>query len=83
MLPFALNKQNYVRYRSLYVHYLEKLGATHPGCRELIKEKGLSVQCQDRYLAGIPIDQRREQTINRDAKTAGGVKFFLRMKVQF
>ena len=78
LLPFCfvLNKQNYARYRSFYVHSLENLDNTHPGCGELIQEKGLSVQAQDRYPARTPIDQRGEQIINRDAKTAGGVKFF-------
>ena len=42
LLPFcfALNKQNYARYGSFYVHSLENLDSTHPGCRELIQEKG-------------------------------------------
>ena len=78
LLPFcfALNKQNYARYGSFYVHSLENLNNTHLGCRELIKKKGLSVQAQDRYPARTPMDQRGEQTINRDAKTAGDIKFF-------
>ena len=38
--------------------------------------KRASVQAQDRYPARTSIDQRGEQTINRDAKTAGGIKFF-------
>ena len=51
LLPFcfALNKQNYARYGSFYIHSLENLDNAHPGCRELIQEKGLSVQAQDRY----------------------------------
>ena len=48
---FALNKQNYSRYVSLGVHYLENLDATHPGCWELIQEKVLSVQGQDRSIS--------------------------------
>ena len=52
------------------------LDATQPGCREPIQEKGLSVQGQDRYPARSPTDQSEEQTINRDASTAGGIKFF-------
>ena len=78
MLPymFVLDKQNYARYGSLYVNTLENLDITHPGCRELIQFKGLSVQGQDRYPGRVAIDQRGEQTINRDAKVAGGIKFF-------
>ena len=40
-------------------------------------ERGfLYIQAQDRYPARTPVDQRGEQTINRDAKTAGGIKVF-------
>ncbi len=73
---FALDKQNYARYGSLYVNTLENLEETHPGCKEVIELKGLSVQAQDRYPCRIAIDQRGEQTINRDAKVSGGIKFF-------
>ena len=72
MLPymFVLNKQNYARYGSVYVNKLENLDITHPGCRELIQFKGYSVQGQDRYPGRVAIDQRGEQTNNRDAKVA-------------
>ena len=73
---FALNKQNYARYGSLYVNSLENLEETHPGCPELIKHKGISVQGQSKYPCRTAIDQRGEQTINRDAKVAGGIKYF-------
>ena len=55
---------------------LENLERTHPGCKELLSEKGLSVQGQDRYKCRIAIDQRGEQTINKDAKVSGGIKYF-------
>ena len=75
-LMFSLNKQNYSRYGSCYVNTIENLNDTHPGCRELIQDKGLSVQGQEKYLCRTAIDQRGEQTINRDAKTSGGIKYF-------
>ena len=34
----------------------------------------LSVQSQDRYNVRTAVDQRGEQTLNRDAKTTGGIK---------
>ena len=34
-------------------------------------DNGLSVQAQDKYPLATASDQRGEQTINRDAKTAG------------
>ena len=73
---FSLNKENYSRYGSCYVNTIKNLDDTHSGCRELIQEKGLSVQGQEQYLCRIAIDQRGEQTINRDAKTSGGIKYF-------
>ena len=37
---------------------------------ELVKN-GLSIQAQEKYPLTTACDQRGEQTINRDAKTAG------------
>ena len=55
---------------------MENLDITHPGCREFLEEKGLSVQAQERCPCHTAIDQRGEQTINRDAKTSGSIKYF-------
>ena len=71
---FALNKMNYARYGSYYVRVLGNLNMLYPGAEELLINKGISVQAQDRYPVRTPIDQRGEQTINRDAKTAGGIR---------
>ena len=42
--------------------------------KPLLETIDLSVQGQDRYAIRTSIDQRREQTINRDAKTSAGIK---------
>ena len=42
----------------------------------MLKNAVLSAQEQDKYPLRISIDQRGEQTINRDAKTSGGIKAF-------
>ena len=34
------------------------------------------MQAQDRYILCAAIDQRGQQSINRDAKTTGGIKSF-------
>ena len=52
------------------------MDSTHPGCSEIIAVKGLSVQGQDKYPCRTAVDQRGEQTINQDAKTSGGMKYF-------
>ena len=55
-----------------YIH-IEKV---YPGLKELLCYKGLSMQAQNRNMLHTAIDQRGEQTINRDAKTTGGIKSF-------
>ena len=73
---FALNYSNYARYGSYYVQVLESIEQMYPGLKDMLKCKGLSVQAQEKYSLRTSIDQRGEQTINRDAKTSGGVKAF-------
>ena len=68
---FSLNKVNYARYGSFYVHTLVNMDNLYPGLKELIQENGLSVQAQDSYPLRTSVDQRGEQTINRHAKTSG------------
>ena len=76
MLPFffAMNKTNYSRYGSCYLRMLESIERQYPGCKELLLSAGLSVQAQDQYLNRTAIDQWGKQSINRDAKMAGGIK---------
>ena len=49
----------------------------YPNLKPLLETKGGSVQEQDRYAIRSSIDQRGEQTINRNAKTSGGIKSFV------
>ena len=58
----------------LYVETLKSIGEKYPGLKEMLKKAGLFVQGQDKYPLRTAIDQRGEQTINRDAKTSGGIK---------
>ena len=60
-----------------YINTLENLDITHPGCRELLKYKGLSVQGQEKYSCRVAIDQRGEQSINRDAKVSWWIKYLV------
>ena len=73
---FALDKQNYARYGSFYVETMKQIEQIHPGLKELLEKKGLSVLGQYHYNLRTAIDQRGEQTINYDAKTVGGIKKF-------
>ena len=79
MMPFffALNKTNYARYGAYYMLQLQNLDITHPGCKELVKRNSISVQGQDKYPLRTAIDQWcGEQTLNKDAKSTGGIKSF-------
>ncbi|KAG1711251.1 hypothetical protein GQR58_002553 [Nymphon striatum] len=78
MLPmyFAFNKTNYARYGTWYVQTLKEIDDRYPGLKPLLQSNGLSVQAQTACSIRTSIDQRGEQSINRDAKTPGGIRFF-------
>ena len=77
MMPyfFCLNKTNYSRYGSYYIEKLRVLESTNPGCS--VRENSISVQAQERYPLRTAIDRRGEQTLDREAKTTGGITSFL------
>ena len=74
---FSTNLVNYARYRTFYLETLKNIHKNYPGSKELLRTTGLSVQ--DRYAHRTAIDQRGEQTINRDAKTSSKILFSLCM----
>ena len=55
---------------------LLKIDELFPGCKDLLKHYGISIQGQERYPLRTAVDQRGEQTPNRDAKTSGGIMSF-------
>lgn len=73
---FAFDKQNYARYGSYYLESMLQIEENYPGLKDLLKNNGLSVLAQENHNVRTAIDQRGEQTINRDAKTAGGITSF-------
>ena len=50
---------------------LKHIDDNYEGWKDLLSVNGLSVQAQKSHPLRTSIDQRGEQTINRDAKTAG------------
>jgi hypothetical protein len=56
---------------SCYIYTLVNIDVLYPGLRELLETVGISVQGQSNYRLRTAIDQRGEQTINKDAKTTG------------
>ena len=55
---------------------LQNIENIYPGLKTLLETKGLSVQAQNRYPLRTAIDQRGEQTLNKDAKSYSGIKNF-------
>ena len=68
---FVFNKFNYARYGSLYFFTLVHMEKLYPCLRQFLVKCGISVQAQESFPSRTSIDQRGEQTINRDAKTSG------------
>ena len=73
---FALNKTNYARYGSFYSNIVHNIDLLYLGLLEILIKKGMSVQAQDKYPLRTSIDQRGEQTLNKDAKSGSGIKNF-------
>ena len=55
---------------------MERIEEPYPGLRSLLETKGMSVQAQGKVPLRVAVDQRGGQTLNRDAKTTGGIKYF-------
>ena len=67
-LYFATNQFSYARYDSYYIEVLANIETLYPGLKQLLQKTELSVQVQEMYPSRVAFDQRREQTVNRDAK---------------
>ena len=77
-LFFAYDHQNYARYTTVYLLYLLNLPHTHPGAEQLLKQNGFSVSRSDVPSSRNAVDITIEQTINRHAKSRGGIIGFSR-----
>lgn len=75
---FAMDHHNYARYLSVYYITLLNLDVTHPGATDLLRNGGLSVSRSDVPASRNPVDLTIEQTINRHAKSNGGIIGFSR-----
>ena len=75
---FAYNHQNYLRYIPAYLVAMINLPDTHPGAEDLICKKGFSASRSGVPLSRNPVDITIEQTINRHAKSHGGIIGFSR-----
>ena len=70
---FSYDHPNYARYTTIYCLILLNLDRTHPGLKDLLKRNGFSVP-----TSRNSVDITIEQTINRHAKSHGGIIGFSR-----
>ena len=77
-LFFSYDHQNYSRYTALYLFTILNLLTIHPGAEDLLRNKGFSVNRFDVPSSRTAVDITIEQTINRHAKSYGGIVGFNR-----
>jgi len=77
-LIFASDRLNYARYLPVYCTQLSHLMSDCPEAYDLLKANGLSVCRSSVPACRNAVDITIEQTINRSAKTAGGIIGFSR-----
>ena len=77
-LFFAMDHHNYARYASAYLVSLINLPHSHPGADDLLKNWGFSVSRSQVPASRTAVDLSIEQTVNRQAKSKGGIIVFSR-----
>jgi hypothetical protein len=77
-LVFSANRLNYARYLPLYHAIMNDIVLTNPAAYALLQQNGLSVARSQVQSCRNAIDLTIEQTINRSAKTSGGIVAFHR-----
>jgi hypothetical protein len=82
-LLFSSDRLNYAHYLPYYYVQLRMLILSHPVAEELLNDGGLSVARSSVPACRIPMDMTIEQTINRSAKTSGGVIGFSRSRSSY
>ena len=68
-----MDHPNYARYLTAYILLLLNLETSHPGAKECLEENGFSVCCSTMPASRVAVDMAIEQTINRHAKSKGGI----------
>ena len=75
-LFFSYDHQNYSRYTALYLVSMLNLPTTHPGAEDLLRKNGFSVKRSEVPSCRTAVDITIELTINRHAKSYGGIVGF-------
>ncbi|GFR95658.1 hypothetical protein ElyMa_000949900 [Elysia marginata] len=75
-LFFSMDHPNYARFLTAYILLLLNLDISHPGGNELLQQKGFSVCRSTIPGSRNAVDLTIDQTINRQAKSKGGIVGF-------
>jgi len=70
---FLAGRSNYARYTPVYVAEMRHLEVSAPRMFQHMSEGGFFLKRSERTFNCIPTDQALEQSINREAKSQGGV----------
>ncbi len=77
-LFFSMDHHNYARYLSIQLISMLNMDRSHPGAKDLLEKGALSVARSSVPASRTPVDVTIEQTINRHAKSSGGIIGFSR-----
>jgi len=72
-LLLSADRLNYAHYLPMYYRHLVNISQTHPGAEALLERYGFSVARSSVPACRVPVDMAIEQTINKSAKTSGGI----------
>ena len=75
---FAFDHPNYARYTAVYQLMLMNIEESHPGAKQLLSSNSFSVNRSSVSGSRSAVDITIEQTINRHAKSQGGIIGFSR-----
>ena len=69
----GLDGINYLRYASFYLELLKQLENTHPALYNEFLKGSHVIKCQRRSFSAVSPDMKLEQSIQRSAKSSGGI----------
>lgn len=75
---FAYDHTNNARYLPVYLMTIMNFRIAHPGAENLLRNNGISVRRSSVPLSRNAVDITVEQTVNRHAKSQGGIIGFSR-----
>jgi len=79
-LLFCMNHHNYAKYLSVYFVSVTNLIHSHLGTEEMLQDNGFHVSRSSMPAGRTAVNKTIEQTINKHAKTKGGIDCGIQQK---